>query len=241
MDAGRPDGRKPSQMSEQIGAILVFVGLFLLVSGLFVLLGRGLRVLLGRTDRRRLLGPITVMAAGLVLGSVPFVYQNLYFSIVGLAERERVVDGRKALVLTGWDRGDYSILARKPDIEILEMGNADVTDATLDLLAGLPKLRELSLNDSGITDAGLPKLRGLANLESLRIARTGVTTDGVSGLLADPPPKLREIDVSGNGIATSILRKWKNAGLAPAAAGGDPQDGTQDRGGAVAVERRYLN
>ena len=116
-------------MSEQIGAVLVFVGLFLATSGLLVLIGRSLRVLLGRTERRRLLGPAALLAAGLVIGAVPLVAQHLYFSIVGRAERERVVNGRPALVLTGWDRRDYSILATKPGTEILEMGNADVTDA----------------------------------------------------------------------------------------------------------------
>jgi len=217
-------------MSEQIGVVLVFVGLFLLVSGLFVFLGRGLGVILGRSDRRRLLGPIALVAAGLVLGMLPLVYQQAYLWVVGLGERERIVDGRRALVLTGWDRGDYSILATRADVEILEMGNADVTDATLDLLEGLPKLRELTLNDSRITDAGLPKLRGLENLESLRIARTAVTADGIAGFLADPPPKLREIDVTGDGIPSSVLRKWKNAGR---------QQGAGDE--AAASERRYLN
>ena len=204
-------------MSEQIGAVLVFVGLFLATSGLLVLIGRSLRVLLGRTERRRLLGPAALLAAGLVIGAVPLVAQHLYFSIVGRAERERVVNGRPALVLTGWDRRDYSILATKPGTEILEMGNADVTDDTLDLLAGLPLLRELTLNDTHITDAGLQKLLGLKQLESLRIARTGVTPEGVAAFLADAPPPFREIDVTGNNIPTSILRKWKNAAAAKGA------------------------
>ena len=221
-------------MSEQIGAVLVFLGLFLATSGLLVFLGRSLRVLLGRTERRRLLGPAALLVAGLVIGSVPFAAQRLYFSIVGLAERERVVDGRQALVLTGWDRSDYSILAKKPGLEILEMGNADVTDATLDLFAGLPKLRELTLNDTRITNVGLHKLQELKQLESLRIARTAVTPEGVAAFLADAPPTFREIDVTGNNIPTSILRKWKNA----AKTGDDAPPG---EGKAAAPERRYVN
>jgi hypothetical protein len=220
-------------MSEQVGVVLVFVGLFLATSGLLVFVGRSLRVLLGRTERRRLLGPAALLAAGLVIGAIPFVAQNLYFSFVGLAERERVVNGRQALVLTGWDRSDYSILSRKPGVEILEMGNADVTDDTLDLLTGLPKLRELTLNDSRITDEGLSKLRALKQLESLRIARTAVTADGVAAFLADPPARLREIDVTGNNVPTSTLRKWKNA----ATANGPPPA----EGAPVALERRYVN
>lgn len=217
-------------MSEQVGAVLVFLGLFLVVSGGLVLLGRGLRVLFGRVERRRLLGPLLLLTAGLVIGAVPFVAQRAWMAFVGLGERERIVDGRKALVLTGWDRPDYSILASKRDVEILEMGNADVDDATLGLLEGMERLRELTLNDSRIGDAGLAALRGLPELTSLRIARTAVTADGVAAFLAEPPPKLREIDVSGNAIPTSILRKWKNAGRSEG-----------ESGETVALERRYVN
>ena len=98
------------------------------------------------------------------------------------------------------------------------------------LLAGMSRLRELTLNDSRVGDAGLAALKTLPELESLRIARTAVTAEGVAAFLADPPPKLREIDVSGNSIPTAILRKWKNAGA-----------GTAEAPEAVALERRYVN
>jgi len=220
-------------MSEQVGVVLVFLGLFLVASGSLVLLLRGLRVAFGRLDRRRLVAPAALVAAGLVVGAAPVVAQRAWMAFVGLGERERVVEGRRALVLTGWDRPDYSILSRKQDVEILEIGNADVDDATLDLLVGMASLRELTLNDTKITDAGLGKLRQLPKLESLRIARTSVTAEGVRGFLEDPPPLLRQIDVSGNGIPTSILRRWKNAGATAGEPGRD--------GGAVALERRYVN
>ncbi len=88
--------------------------------------------------------------------------------------------------------------------------------------------------DSRITDDGLSKLRELKQLESLRIARTGVTPEGVSAFLAGAPPTFREIDVTGNNIPTSILRKWKNA----AAMGDDAPPG---EGKAADPERRYVN
>ena len=223
-------------MGEQVGVVLVFLGLFLVLSGSLVLVGRSLRVLFGKVDRRRLLGPLLLVSTGLVVGAAPFVAQRAWMAIVGLGERERIVDGRRALVLTGWDRPDYSILASKRDVEILEMGNGNVDDATLDLLAGMAKLRELTLNDTKITDAGLVKLKALPNLESLRIARTAVTADGVRTFLEDAPEGLREIDVSGNGIPTSILRRWKNAATAPGNGEGETRPD-----GAVALERRYVN
>jgi|688.fasta_scaffold359572_1 hypothetical protein len=228
-------------MSEQIGFVLVLSGLLLSTAGLLWLVARvvglglgglGLRGLgLGRmagrpsASRRRFLNPALLLAAGLVIGAVPFVSQRAYLAIHGLAERERIIDGERALTLTGWDRSDYSILATRPDVAILEMSNPDVTDETLAVLRNLPRLKELSLDDSAVTDRGLAVLAGLPALESLRVARTKITPDGVAAFLASPPPRLRQIDVSGNGIQAEILRAWKEAG------GGD-----SPRGG-----RRYVN
>ncbi len=209
-------------MSEQIGVVLIFVGLGLLLAGLVSLVIRGIPVLLGRGAARRLRWSLALVAGGLVVGVVPFVWQAAYLVIVGLGPRERVVEGSPAVVLTGWDRDDYSFLAERPEIEILEMANPDVTDATLDLLTALPRLKELTLNDARITDAGLVKLAALPALEILRLARTQITPDGVKAFLITPPPQLSQLDVSGCGIPTSPLRTWKNA--APAG-----------------TERRYVN
>jgi hypothetical protein len=209
-------------MSEQIGVVLLFAGLIAATVGLFWLVGRGLAVLFGRRTARQLLVPLALLGGGLVVGAVPFAYQHVYLRIVGLGERERMLDGERALNLTGWDRDGYEILAQRPDVAILELGNPDVTDETLDLLVGLPKLRELTLNDSGVTDAGLATLARLPALETLRIARTKITPEGLRRFLDAPPRRLSQLDVSGNGIPTTILRQWKNAA-------GD------------AGERRYVN
>ena len=72
--------------------------------------------------------------------------------------------------------------------------------------------------------SGLATLARLPQLETLRIARTGVTPDGLRRFLDSPPRRLRQLDVSGNGIPTAILRQWKNAAV-------------QAEGG----ERRYVN
>jgi len=221
-------------MNEVIGAALIFLGLLLVAAGLVWLVGRGLAVIVRRRAMRQLLQPLLLVTAGLVIGAVPFVYQHAYLAIVGLGERERVIGGERVLNLTGWDRQGYDILKQKTDVVILEMGNEDVTDATVTILGDLPKLKELTLNDSSITDASLAKLAALPRLESLRIARTRVTAEGVRAFLAAPPPRLRQIDVSGNDIPTSILRQWKNAAGVQNDGPGGPQrlaDG----------ERRYVN
>lgn len=198
-------------MSEQIGVVLLFTGLLAATVGLFWLLGRGLAVAFGRRAARQLLVPLALLAGGLVVGAVPFAYQNLYLRLVGLGERDRVIAGERALTLTGWDRDDYALLADARDVAILELGNPDVTDDTLALLLDLPRLRELTLNDTAITDAGLATLARLPALETLRIARTNVTPEGLRRFLDAPPRSLRQLDVSGNGIPTKILRQWKNA------------------------------
>ena len=210
-------------MSEQIGAGFIFAGLAALAVGLVWAAVRGLGVLLRRRSVRRLLAPLAMAGLGLVVGLTPFVAQRAWLAVVGLGERERVIDGARALNLTGWDRQGYAILAAKPDVAILEMGNPDVTDETLDLLTALSDLRELTLNDTAVTDAGLASLARLPKLESLRIARTKITPEGVQRFLDAPPPNLRQIDVSGNDVPTAILRRWKNAAVE------------------AGVERRYVN
>ncbi len=198
-------------MSEQIGVVLIFAGLLAATVGFVWLVGRGLVVLLGRREARALLVPLALFGGGLVLGATPFVYQRAYQAIVGFGERERVIEGERAIVLTDWDRDDYGLLAERPDTVILEMGNPDVTDETLERLLEMPRLRELTLNDSQVSDAGLAILARLPALEALRLARTKVTPEGLERFLESPPENLRMIDVSGNGIPTRILRAWKNA------------------------------
>lgn len=199
-------------MSEQIGVFLVFGGLLAVIAGVCWLVYRGVATLWRRRDVRRLVAPSLLLAGGLVVGAVPFAYQHLYLAIVGLGERERVIDGERYLNLTGWDREGYTILTERPDVAVLEMGNPDVTDATLTLLTDLPRLRELTLSDTAVTDASLATLARLPALETLRLARTQITPAGLQAFLEQPPPRLVQLDVSGLGIPAKMLRDWKNAG-----------------------------
>ena len=213
-------------MGEQIGFVLVLTGALAATAGCLWVLARGVAVAARRRRPRQLLPPLVLLMTGLVLGALPLAVQRISLAIVGLGERERWIDGDRAVILTGWDRGGYDLLLDKPDIVILEMGNPDVTDTTLAVLKRLPRLRELTLNDSSVTDAGLATLAGLPALETLRLARTRITPEGLRRFLDAPPPRLSRLDVSGNGIPTGILRQWKNAALPP------------ENGGS---ERRYVN
>ena len=215
-------------MSEVVGVILLLVGLIIVLWALGWLTvlswkARGLlfallvmfftpiaQIVYGLLHFRMAKRPVLLLLAGMCVGAVPFAYSHGFELIFGLGERERIIDGERHLVLTGWDRPDYSILQIRTDTAVLEIANANVTDATLELLLPFKKLKELTLNDSTVTDAGLSTLRQLPALQRLRLARTKITSEGMTEFLATPPEGLIEIDVSGNSIPTSILRKWKN-------------------------------
>jgi len=215
-------------VSEVVGVMLLLVGLILVLWALGWLTvlswrARGLlfallvifftpvaQIAYGLIHFRTARRPIVLLLAGMCVGAVPFAYSHGFELIFGLGERERIIDGERHLVLTGWDRPDYSILQIRSDTVVLELANANVTDATLELLLPFKRLKELTLNDSAVTDAGLNTLRQLPALQRLRLARTKITAEGLKDFLAAAPKELIEIDVSGNSIPTSILRKWKN-------------------------------
>ena len=215
-------------MYEVFGVGVIFLGAILLVIGILWLIRNAWRT-------RKWLGVLTFLTApigplafglfrftqnkkalililiGLVVGAVPFAADRGYEIVFGIGERERMINGERYLTLTDWDRNDYAaVLSRYNDVAVLEMGNPDVTDEILNLLLDLPKLKELTLTETLVTDAGLLTLSKIPTLESLRLQRTKITKEGVTTFLADPPPKLIEIDVSGNSIPASALRKWKN-------------------------------
>jgi hypothetical protein len=74
---------------------------------------------------------------------------------------------------------------------VLELTDAEVTDAVLKDLAGLKNLTELWLQRTPVTNAGLKHLAGLKNLNTLNLQGTKVTPEGFAELqLALPKCKL---------------------------------------------------
>jgi hypothetical protein len=129
---------------------------------------------------RRLVAPAVLIVLGLAVASAPPVIGKLV--PIDLGPRDKMVEGERHLTLTGWDRKDYAFLAAKPDTVVLQMANADVTDATVALLADYSKLRELDVSDSQITDASLDSIIKLPALTTLYLNRTAVTDAGVRKL-----------------------------------------------------------
>ncbi|MFN9717618.1 MAG: hypothetical protein ACK58L_02925 [Planctomycetota bacterium] len=204
-----------------IGSVLVLFGLLWLVRvawkthkvlGIVTLLTIPIGpLMLGLCKLRSARAPLSVVLVGLIVGAVPYWYGGLHDRLFGRSEQVRVIEGDVHLILTGADHDNYDQLKTATDVVVLEMANADVTDATLELLLPMTRLRELTLDDTQVTDTGLAVLRKLPALETLRLARTKVTKEGVEQFLSDPPPRLINLNVKGNSIPTAILRKWKNA------------------------------
>lgn len=214
-------------MFEVVGAWLILLGAVLVIFGLGWLIRlawkkrvwMGIATILtipvgplvyGLAKFRDSKKPLLVVLAGLLLSAGPIWYGKLHHRIFGYAEQERQVDGEELLSLTGWDKKDYSRLKTATNVVRLEMGNPDVTDETLELLLPMTKLQELTLDDTQVTDAAFGTLRKLPALKILRLQRTKITKEGLIQFLADPPPMLVNIDVRGNSIPASAVRKWKN-------------------------------
>jgi hypothetical protein len=197
------------------GLALLFVGwVALLVTAFRVRVGWGVGVLVfppaalvfvsKHPKQSRI--PVGLLLLGALLAAGPPLYDLL--RPIDLGPRERVVGGETHLTLTGWDRKDYSVLGRKPEVVVLQMANPDVTDETLAYLKGMSRLRELDLSGTKITDAGLAMLRGLPALESLRLRDTGVTDEGFRDSLATME-KLRLLDLRGTKVSSDAVEKWK--------------------------------
>lgn len=151
---------------------------------------------------------LVILLGGLVVGGTIGLVR--YVNLIDLGERERFVEGKLHLTLTGWDRDDYSILKKKSDVAVLQMANADVDDEVVGYLAGFEKLEVLELTDSKITDASLAVLGKLPKLRVLKVARTKISDEAFRKHLLGCK-QLMELDVRETKLASRTLREWKNA------------------------------
>ncbi|MFO0843377.1 MAG: hypothetical protein U0797_13420 [Gemmataceae bacterium] len=160
-------------------------------------------------------GPLGLMLVAAVVVATAMVYPQIQQRFATFGERERVVQKGENpglhITLTGWDKDDYSLLAKRPDAVVVQMANPDVTDETLHFLEGMTILKELDLNDTSITDEGLATLARLPAIEWLRLANTGITDEGFRKHLLGKESLLR-LDMTGTKQVTSkTLRQWKAA------------------------------
>lgn len=158
---------------------------------------------------RLVFAPFLLALTGTILVLVPYGARYFPRYFVDLGPRLKDVDGELHLTLTDWNQTDYTaILGAWPDLAVVQMANADVTDETLKPLAEFAKLRVLDLDNTQVSDKGLEHLAKLSTLEVLRLRNTRVTDEGFRTHLADLPG-LREIYYRGTKIQRATLMDWK--------------------------------
>jgi hypothetical protein len=162
-------------------------------------------LLFAALHRARARTPLLVGGLGLLLLAGPPLATRMM--PVDLGPRDLMVAGERHITLTGWDRQDYGRLRESPDVVVLQMANADVTDETLLGLPRFAQLRELDLNDTAVTDLGLPWIAALPALERLRLANTAITDDGFRTALLSHP-RLKELDLRGAAVTPETLATW---------------------------------
>ena len=189
-----------------------YVGVVSLIVGVLLFIVQTIALRLLRASPERVwtlrIWPAVLVAVGIIGLTLPAAVTR--FAPIDLGKHEARVDGERHVTLTGWDQKDYSILARMPDVVVLQMANLDVTDQTLGYLAELKSLRELDVAGSQITDGGLAKLAGLTKLQKLIVSRTKVTDSGLGPLL-EKLPELEQLDARETGVTPTVLRPWLKA------------------------------
>lgn len=179
-----------------------YVGVALSLLGLFGILICSIKA------RTKVPAAICVLLVGILLAIGPGIVTRAVS--VDLGPRDAIVDGERHLTLKGWDGEDYEFLSDQSDIVVLQMGNPDVTDSTIDLILGNDQLRELDLNDSKVTDASLSKIQSLKNLVTLRLRGTKITDEGFRSTLMQFE-SLMQLDVRETEISEALITEWKDS------------------------------
>jgi hypothetical protein len=152
--------------------------------------------------------PLLLLAGGLLVAGAPSAISRLF--PIDLSAIDNMVGDERHITMTGWDKKDYSFLKDKSDAAVVQMGNPDVTDATLDLLASFTKLKKLDLSDTKITDQGVMKVSKLPALEELRLERTSVTDAAVKDHLVNHPT-LRVLYLRATKVSKEVADEFKAA------------------------------
>jgi hypothetical protein len=155
---------------------------------------------------RRGAAPVILLVMAVLVAAVPAVY--ILCIRIDLGPRDKNVGGERHVTLTGWDRGDYSVLRLMPDVSVLQMANADVTDQVLEALRDMKNLQELDLNGTQVTDAGLGIIRDLPALATLRLARTKITDKGFRDVLLRKD-SLMQLDLQRTQVSRDTVKAWR--------------------------------
>ncbi len=93
------------------------------------------------------------------------------------------------------------------ELQRLDIGDTDVTDAGLENLKGLTSLQRLRLDHTAVTDTGLESLKGLTELQTLNLDGTNVTDAGLEHLKG--LTHLQWLDLSNTKVSDAGLEHLK--------------------------------
>jgi hypothetical protein len=161
-----------------------------------------------RRHFRRAVGPLLALVLAALVFATPYGLSYYERHFVKLKPYEQQVDGELRITLTGLTNFDYSVLAARHDVAVLQMANDDVDDSTLAYLRGLEQLRSLDLNGTRITDEGLRVVAELPQLKELRLARTAISDEGFKKYLGTKDSLLK-LDLTGTAVKGKTKRDWK--------------------------------
>lgn len=161
--------------------------------------------------------PVLVLLLGVAIALFVPVMTKLYPKpIQNTVVTEKKTDAQgnveERLTLTGAKREDYAKLKGGTKYAVVQWANADVTDEDAAVLAEQTEMRELDLGNSQVTDATLEKLTKMPKLTRLYASKTKMTGDGVKKHVLDNPDcKLTEIDFRNltPPVKGADLRAWK--------------------------------
>jgi hypothetical protein len=162
---------------------------------------------------RRVLRPLFVLVLACLVSAAPYGLSYYERNFGTLKPYEQRVDGELRITLTGLRDFDYSTLVSRPDVAVLQMANADVTDEALHYLSRMGALRKLDISNSQVTDEGLKSLAELPQLQEIYLARTKITDEGFRKYLA-PRESLLHVDLTGTAVKGKTKRDWKKSGPA---------------------------
>jgi hypothetical protein len=210
-------------MWENLGPYFLVAGAALVLVGFVMLLGAAFRqhlawglgsllvlpaLLFVFRHFRKAIWPVLVMLLGVAVSVAPFVINRLHLFAAVEKPIEKTVEGELQLTVTDLPGFDYATLRDKPNLEVLQMANEDVTDQTLEHLKGLKQLYKLDLSNTRITNDGLQALRELPKLKVLYLNGTKITDEGVRQHIF-PIETLMELSVMRTAVTKKTRDEWR--------------------------------
>jgi hypothetical protein len=98
-------------------------------------------------------------------------------------------------------------VTRLQSLHTLDLGSTDITDNAAVALKTLPHLASLDVASTKITSAFVAELAGMPRLRKLQISDTAIDDAALEALAANPPPRLKWLQIERTKVTADGLRK----------------------------------